>query len=219
MDTSALKCSTCGKECKNASGLRLHQTSHLKDEAKVEPKVETPPIMTVPTVTTTTLAATTMVNVVTNVPAKQEEVAEIPPYNFKKYLELPQPLREHLENVFGNWLNYIEVGQEWRNDFGGYGLYIKVPKEYSTEWEEVTTPVYDNTTRKAVGEKKVIVPDVRWKPIKDIMEVKSWIDLVKGHIMTHAYKKGIRLPNTNTGIDMTKATLDQYQTAIAGTKN
>jgi hypothetical protein len=112
----------------------------------------------------------------------------------------------------------MEVGQEWRDDFGGYGLYIKVPREYSTEWQEVSTAIYDNTTRKATGEKTIITPDVRWKPIKDIAEVKAWIDLVKGHIITNAYKRGIRLPNTNTGIDMTKATLEQYETAVAGNK-
>ncbi len=204
-DTSAgYTCSTCGKVCKNALGLSGHQRSHGAKKS-LEVLKEAQP------------ATAAAVEVQTAQEIKKEEPKKAE-YRHDLYRQLPQPIVEHLEMTFGNWLNYFEIGQEWKEDFGGYGMYIKVPREYSTEWKEFTTIVHDNATRKAIGEKKEILPDVRWKPIKEVAEVKGWIDLVKQHIMNNAHQKGIRLPNTNTGIDETKATFDQYQASIQGQK-
>ena len=61
-----------------------------------------------------------------------------------------------------------------------------------------------------------VLEDIRWKPIKDVNEVKTWLDRVKHHIITEAYRAGIRLPSTNTGIDETQQTYEDYTKAVAG---
>ena len=152
-------------------------------------------------------------------PTRTLEVLEVKPvaptYNFSKYKELPPPIIQHLELTFGNWLKYMEVGQEWREDFGGYALYIKVPKEYSTEWKKTTVDTYDNTTFKRKEAKETEQPDIRWKSLLDLSEARSWINLVKDNLIKAAYRKGIRLPNTGTGADETRQTLSDYQKSIA----
>src|SRR3990167_352915 len=149
---------------------------------------------------------------------EQVEVRELPKMESKKdftlYKQLPPPVVKHLEQTFGNWLNYMEVGQEYREDFGGYALYIKVPKEFSTEWKKATYDIYDNTTRTRIGTKEVEIADERWVTLKDTTEAIKYINKVKEHIITNAYRKGIRLPNTATGIDETKQTFEDYKQAL-----
>lgn len=142
-------------------------------------------------------------------------------YNTQKYLELPPPVIEHLKQTFGSWLNYFEIGQEYKQDFGGYGMYIKVPKEFSTEWKSEMRVVYDNVTRSVKRDDEgkdvmvtVITPDVRWKSLKDIADTNKWISLVKEHIIKNAYNKGIQLPNTNAPLDETRKTLDDYKASL-----
>ncbi len=94
-------------------------------------------------------------------------------------------------------------------------MYIKVPKEFSSEYKVVEYPTYDNETRKMKGTIKKEVEDIRWKPIKDMADVIQWIDRVKEHIMTKAYAAGIRLPSTKTGIEQTTQTLEDYKKSIS----
>ena len=201
MEAATHTCTTCGKSFKNALGLSGHKRSHLKDkkpvdftkpveaERKIEAQVEAPQVEDV----------------------KPPEV--IPSI---KYKLLPPPMVDHLEKTFGNWLKYFEVGQEYRNDFGGYAMYIKVPKEYSTEWKEIRTMKYDNETRRPLGEFTEVIPDVRYVSLKDLSKAIQYVNLVKHHIIENAYRKGIRLPTTNVGIDETRMTKEQYETAVAG---
>ena len=127
--------------------------------------------------------------------------------DYKAYKKLPKPIVEHLENTWGNWLNYFEVGQtEWKKDYGGYAIYIKVPERFSTGWYREKRVEYDNVTRAPkVDEEgnqvsKIIVhEDVRVKPLTvPVDEVKTWIDQVKKHIIDKAHQKGLKLPNTQT---------------------
>ena len=184
------KCESCGKECKNKRGLQMHQKTHQQVS-----------VAAVPTKVIST-------------PAPHVEQ-----YNTEKYKELPQPIIDHLKITFGNWLNYFEIGQEWKEDFGGYGIYIKVPEHFSAGWQRVDAPVYDDAQMKMVAMKKLVVPDIRWKPLRDMADAKGWINLVKKHVIDTAYQKGIRLPSTNTGLDETRQTKEQYEAAIAGSKS
>lgn len=184
-----IKCEECGKEFKNKLGLAGHKRSHDKEPT------EGP-------------AA----------PVRKIEKVEVINFNTTKYTELPPVIIDHLKIVFGNWLNHFEVGQQWRNDYGGYGMYIKVPEQFSTEWKKVQAPIYDNLTMRLVGQKTEIIQDIRWKPLKDMADVVKWIDQVKHNLIDNAYRKGIRLPSTNTGLDETRLTRDQYESAIAGVK-
>jgi len=147
-----------------------------------------------------------------------EKIRENP--NYTKYKELPPPVVEHLEKTFGAWLNYMEVGMEWKKAFGGYAMYIKVPKEFSTEWRTQKIARYDNKTmRQAKDEEgnpvmvEVTTPDIRWKSLRDHAEAISWINLVKENILKKAYSAGLQLPNTNTKLDDTKQTLEEYKKA------
>jgi hypothetical protein len=143
------------------------------------------------------------------------------PTAVQRYKELPPPIVKHLEQVFGDWLNHFDVWMEYKKDFGGYGIYIKVPERFSTEWHREKRVQYDNITRKPIvgtdGKqvvKEVVFEDIRSKNLRDIEEAKKWINLVKEHIITHAYQKGIHLPSTNAKLDETKATLDEYTKAL-----
>ena len=141
---------------------------------------------------------------------------------FSSYKELPPPIVECLEKTFGNWLNEgFEVGQKYREDFGGYAMFIKVPEKYSTEWKRDTTLRYDNTTRRPLTDKdgnqvrfSVVTPDERWKGLNDIQACIKWIVLVKEHIITNAFKKGIMLPSTHTPMPAEKGTLEEYKKAV-----
>lgn len=176
--TAAPTCTTCGKTFKNKLGLSGHMRSHKQPAtANIQPVAQ---------------------------PAEQK--AEAPLYDHNKYRELPAPVIEHLEKTFGDWLKHFEIGQEWKPDYGGYGMYIKIPKQYSTEWKEVTTPVYDNVLRKQVGERTIVQPDIRWKPIKEIADVIRWIDLVRENVTMAATRKGLVLPATNIGMDQSRIT-------------
>ena len=184
------KCEKCQKEFKNKVGLIGHMRSHAKDAAK-------------PAAVETITAA---------------PVAEKPKTDFTKYKALPPPIVEHLEKTFGNWLNYFDIGQVYKQDFGGYGIYITVPKQFSTEWTTATVTIYDNDNRTKLREETVDVPDTRWKSLVDLAKAKAWINLVKNNVITNAYRKGLRLPSTNTGLDETKQTMEEYQKSIEGIK-
>lgn len=138
-------------------------------------------------------------------------------YNTKKWEELPPPIKEHLKMNFGSWLNYFEIGQEWKKDHGGFSIYIKIPKEFSTEWKTVKNPIYDNQTMKMTGQVDKVIEDIRSKPLRDMAEVVKWLIIVKRNIIENAYRKGIRLPTTNTPVDETKQSYDEYRKSLAGT--
>ena len=142
-------------------------------------------------------------------PIKKEEGVD-----YKQYKVLPPPIVEYLEYNYGNWLNYFEIKQVWQKDFGGYGIQITIPKAYSTEPETRQTVIWDNRTRTQVGTKEVEVVDFRSCPLKDLERAKSWLDKVKNKLITDAYSKGIRLPNTNTAAEETTQTRDDYVKSI-----
>jgi len=189
-------CSICGKEFKNKAGVSLHTLRSHPAPKQPEPEVK----------------QFTPMDQTAHTPEPKPE------YDINKYKQLPVSIIDHLKITFGNWLNYFEIGQEWKEDFGGYGLYIKVPRQFSTEWKEVEAPRYDNATMKMVGTDKKAIEDIRWKPLKDMADAKKWIDLVKKHIIDHAFQKGLQLPSTNVGYDEHKLTKDQYESLIAGAK-
>jgi hypothetical protein len=129
----------------------------------------------------------------------QEQAKPVEPVT--KYRELPKPVVEFLEREIPNWLNEFGIGQEWREDFGGYAIYVDVPKEYSTEYREETRIVWDNRTRKAkIDEEgneiteRVVFPDVRWHSLKDVNVAIKWLERVIANITSAAMRKGLRLP-------------------------
>lgn len=180
MEDNKYQCIECGKVCKNAIGLSGHSRSHLSAKVKsggvLREKAEGPRV-------------------------NRPLAARAEQYSFVKYMELPPPIVEHLKVSFGNWLNYLEVGQKWRSDFGGYALYIRVPEQYSTEWKRIDTPVYDNATKRIAETKKEIIPDERWCSLIDIPKAIKWIELVKQNIISKAVQSGMNLPSTGTGVD------------------
>lgn len=199
METAtAYQCTTCGKQLTNAIGLSGHMKSHKKDE----PKAETTPVLKEEPIKETT-------------PVRTIE-AEEPAYNTDSWKELPPPIIDHLKLTYGNWLNHFEIGQKWKEDFGGYAMYIRIPERFSTEWKRTQTPIYDNKTRSIVGDKKVVIEDIRWRSLKDLAQTITWLDKVKKHVIDSAYRKGIQLPNTNIGLSETEKTYDDYNRAIAG---
>lgn len=129
-------------------------------------------------------------------------------YDTEKYKQLPPPIVEHLEKTFGNWLEYFEIGQEWKEDFGGYGLYIKVPREFSTEWREEMVQKFDNKRRAPMLDEKgntvrvkTVKKDIRWRSMAvGVPEVNKWVEQVKRNIIDKAYSKGLVLPTT--GVEM-----------------
>lgn len=119
------------------------------------------------------------------------------------YKQLPKPIVDFLELEIPNWLDKFEIGQVWKQDFGGYGMYIKVPKEFSTEHREEDRMEWDNRSRKpkldANGNeitKHVVYEDVRWCPIKETETVISWIKKVIKHVMENGQRKGLQIPAT-----------------------
>lgn len=221
------KCTVCAKECKNAIGLSGHMRSH-KEDVKPEEKQSEPSSLTV---------LREKAAAVEKAKAEADKAVQVADKQFSEYAEamkdqkpvetvkvsmgyktLPPPVVEALERTYGNWLTQLDIGQAWRKDFGGYAIYIKVPKHMSTEWKTVTTLIYDNATKKVTGERKDEIPDDRWCSLKDIPEALKWLDKVKSHIMVNAYRRGITLPSTNTGIDQTRQTLQEYEKSLAGIK-
>ena len=130
------------------------------------------------------------------------------------YKQLPPPIVTALEQIFGDWLKHFDVWQEWKRDFGGYGLFIRVPRQYSTEWHEEQVPIYDNATRTQTGLKTIVKEDIRCKSLRDFADAINWLKKVKEHIITKAYSKGIQLPNTNSPLDETRQTLEDYTKAL-----
>ena len=188
-------CTKCQKELKNKVGLIGHMRSHAKDEPAAPVAAPQIPV---------------------EAPVARTLAPEVVKTDFTKYKLLPPPIVEHLEKTYGNWLNLFDIGQVYKEDFGGYGIYITVPKQFSTEWKEGTVVLYGEGEdfKKKLGEKKVEIPDTRWKSLVDLSKAKKWLDLVKNNIITSAYRKGIPLPSTNTGLDETKQTFDEYKKAI-----
>ncbi len=183
------KCTKCGKECKNHIGRIAHERYCKVSEQVAQPVVQSEqPVRNI--------------------------VEPVFQYNTSKYKELPKNLIDFLERTYGNWLNYFEIGQMWREDYGGYGVYVKIPKQFSTEWQEIQSPIYDNDIRKLIGQKKVVIEDLRSMPMKDIPSVTGWLERIKKSVIESAYRKGFRLPNTATGIDETRQTLEVYEKAI-----
>ena len=135
---------------------------------------------------------------------------------------LPVKIKEYLLQNWGNWLNYFEVGWEEREDFvGGRAFYVKVPREFSTEWKEETHMVYDNSTRRIKVDEKgkevtkvVITPDIRWKAMQDTPELIRWLNIVKEKTISDCYRAGIQLPNTNTAYEDNKKTLDDFKKSV-----
>jgi hypothetical protein len=136
--------------------------------------------------------------------------------DFKKYQELPPPIIKYLEENWGNWLKHFEIGQKYREDFGGYAVYVKVPRAFSTEWEKRTYQVYDNETRKMTGQKEVIAEDIRWRSMKDMHEAVSWLALVKKNLITKAFQKGMQLPSTNVKYESPQKTVEDFERELAG---
>lgn len=141
--------------------------------------------------------------------------------NYHKYRELPPPIKDHLEKTFGAWLDHIEVGQEWKKDFGGYAMYIKVPEQFSTEWKTHKVRTYDNRTRTTAKDKQgnpimneFTEPDVRWKSLADLSSAVAWLNMVKDNIINTAYRSGLQLPNTATTLEETKQTVEAYKASI-----
>lgn len=124
-------------------------------------------------------------------------------YDTTKYKELPQPLVEYLEREYGKWLEFLEIGQRWRNDYGGYGVFVRVPKEYSTEYKEERVMVYDNRTRTAARDSDGneitsthVMEDIRWFNLaRGPEEAKDWLGRVKQYILSKGQQKGIRIPS------------------------
>lgn len=141
------------------------------------------------------------------IPKKQEPVPKPIDVNptREKFDALPPPIKEHLIKTFGNWLNYFEVGQEWVKGYGGYGMYIKVPREFSTEWVEENVMQYDNAAMAPATDehgnritKKIVRPDIRMCPLNNMTRTIGWINQVKQHILNKAADKGLILPSTQT---------------------
>ena len=144
--------------------------------------------------------------------------------NFKSYKQLDPPIVKYLEENWSNWLNYFEIGQEYKKGYSGRGIYIKVPKDFSTEWKEEERIVYDNRTRRPKVDEKghtmkkiVITEDIRWCslmiPQSDVIQ---WIGKVYTHIITNARKKGLSLPGT--GVPFVKSpqamTNEEYEQSL-----
>lgn len=141
--------------------------------------------------------------------------------NYHKYRELPPPIKEHLEKTFGAWLDYIEIGQEWKKDFGGYAIYIKVPEQFSTEWKKSKVTRYDNKTRNVAKDSsgnnvvdEIVVEDIRWKSLINLADTIKWLNLVKDNIINKAYSAGLQLPNTATALEETRQTAESYRQSI-----
>lgn len=143
-------------------------------------------------------------------------------YFYDRWHELPPPVVDWLKINFGGWLNHFEVGRtEYRSDFGGYGVYIKIPKEYSTEWRTEIREEYDNVRRKPKTDEKgnpirfeFITKDVRYVSLQlEMPRVLKMLERIKEHIITNAHRKGIRLPAIGDVINSTK-NLEDYKQSL-----
>jgi hypothetical protein len=150
------------------------------------------------------------------------ETKEIEGYRIDKWQELPPPVVEWLKINFGNWLNHFEVGRtEYKKDFGGYGVYIKIPEQYSTEWFHEQREQYDNKTRRpAVDEQgnpirfDFVTKDIRVCSLQmEMPKVIQWLERVKEHVITHAHAKGIKLPSIGEEVASTKS-LEDYKKSL-----
>lgn len=155
-------------------------------------------------------------------PVKEEKKAKEEMYEYDKYMELPPPVIEWLRINFGNWLNHFEVGRTgWRRDFGGYALYIKIPKEYSTEWKKETREKYDNIRRRPATDEKGnpkrfehVTPDIRYVSLQmQLPKVIDMLERIKNHIISNAHKKGVQLPGIGGEVRNDK-TLEDYKKSL-----
>lgn len=186
------KCESCGKGFETAKQLR----GHLAYEA---------------------LTLKRMKEQAMPVGAEPATVKKVESYDFTKYKRLPPPIVDHLQKTWGNWLNHFEIGHEFKNDLeSGSGIYIIVPREYSVEWETVQEPVYDNKTRTQVGVKNIERKDIRWRSMKDLAVVKTWLDGVKEKIITDAFKAGKQLPNIGIRIEGDRRNIEDYKRELMG---
>jgi len=190
-------CKNCGKEFEKETQLKGHMMTCRKSK---EP---------------TTL--------VTDVYTPESDVVE-PEEEVKmdKYLELPPPVIDWLKINFGNWLNYFPVSRtEYKKDFGGYGVRIEIPKQFSTEWKEELREKYDNITRKpAVDENGVpmrfmhVTPDIRYVSLQlEMPRVINMLERIKEHIITNAHSKGVQLPSIGEEVRNDK-TLEDYKRSL-----
>lgn len=182
------KCESCGKGFETAKQLR----GHLAYEARLLKRAKEKAM-----------------------PAGAQPTAVKTP-DFTKYKELPPPIVEHLQRTWANWLNHFEIGQEFKQDFGGYGMYVIVPPQYSVEHEIVQWPVYDNKTRTQTGFKPVEMKDIRWKSLKDLVDAKKWLDQVREKIIRDAFNAGKQLPNIGVKIEQGQKTIEDYKRELAG---
>lgn len=207
-----IKCATCSKEFKSQKALKLHQRFEaLEAFEKGQSLSPTTTVTTtnIPVVVSQGLPQTGMAHVIAPPVVK--------PVDYKAYKQLPPPIVTHLEKTWGGWLDHIEIGQiSWRKDFGGPGIFIKVPAAFSTEIKEVTVTKYDNATRKQLSETKAIQEDIRCCPLKEINEALKWIDKVKEHIVVNAFKKGLQLPTTGLRYESPTKSLEEYKRELAG---
>lgn len=162
-------------------------------------------------------------------PEVKEEVKEEPKevkkedeYFYDRWHDLPPPVIDWLKINFGGWLNHFEVGKtEYRKDFGGYGIYVKVPKEYSTEWKTEIREKYDNIRRKPATDKlgnplrfEFVTKDVRYVSLQlEMPRVLNMLGRIKEHIIRNAHSKGIRLPSIGDVINSTKS-LEDYKKSL-----
>lgn len=204
------KCELCQKVCKNQIGFSIHSKACAKKYLGEAAEVKPPDGVTPP------VAAKTESVKAPPIVAPEDIKPEDYKYDFSKWKELPPPVQKHLERTWGDWINHIEVSQEWRDDFGGYALTIRVPKQYSTEWEQVEYLSYDNATRRSNGSRKIWKEDVRRCSLRDLARSVQWIDLVKNFLLVKAYSQGIRMPNANTGSTDIRQSFDEYKKQIAG---
>lgn len=181
-----LKCDSCGKEFEKPKAFKMHL---LYEREKLE-----------------------------KAKAEQQPVTKpVEKPDFTLYKRLPPPIIQHLERSWGNWLNHFEVKlTDWKSDFGGPAIEIKIPQAFSTEWEEVIVTTYDNKTRTKIGEKKEWKPDIRICSLKDIAETIKWLDKVREHVVTNAFRKGLLLPTTGIKYDIPNKTLEDYKRELAG---
>lgn len=187
-------CERCGKTFEKETQLRGHKM-RCKDLAPIPPQAQ---------------------------PNVEQKVEEPKKYRTDKYLELPPPVIDWLKINFGNWLNYFEVGRtEWKKDFGGYALYVKVPEEYSTEWKRETRERYDNVKRRPATDEKgnplryeFVTPDIRYVSLQlELPRVLNMLERIKKHIIDNAHGRGIRLPMIGEEVQNTK-TLEDYKKSL-----
>jgi hypothetical protein len=195
------KCESCGKTFAKAAQLRGHLMGEKRRNQRLQAKVDSVQAEQIK---------------VKNVKLPERPVSKIKPYDFTRYTSLPAEIQDFLKKTWGNWLNHFEIGMEDKKDFGGFAVYVRVPKEYSTEWKTVKYMKYDNATRRATGDYDVEVEDIRWCSLKDRQTAMQWIEKVKEHIINNAFPKGVQLPTMNVQIAKQNQTLEDYKKSLIG---